>query len=104
MQIQQLAFTTRQMNSVERTPQIFNVAVICSLLSQLRSVREAIARCFDHVEELYFYDKTMSCAGIYDNICLMHGSLYMHVDHLASVCIYITFIYILYLLAVSMAK
>ena len=65
MQIQQLAFTTKQVNSVERMPQIFNVAVICSLLSQSKVVRDSIARCFDHVEELYFYDKSISCAGIY---------------------------------------
>ena len=65
MQIQQLAFTTRQVNSVERTPQIFNVAVICPLLSQLRSVHDSIARCFDYVEELYFYDEAISCAGMY---------------------------------------
>ena len=42
MEIRQLVFTTKQMNSVERTPQIFNVAVDCSLLSQLSSVHEAI--------------------------------------------------------------
>ena len=72
MKIQQLVFTTKQMNSVERTSQIFNVAVICSLLSQLSSVHEAIAQCFDHVEDLYFYDETTSYAG---KLCPMHVSL-----------------------------
>lgn len=75
MEIQELVFTTKQMNSVERTPQLFNVAVVCSLLSQLSSVHEAIARCFDHVEDLYFYDKTTSCTGLSDDV-LLYISIY----------------------------
>ena len=70
MEIRQLVFTTKQMNSVERTPQIFNVAVDCSLLSQLSSVHEAITRYFDHVEDLYFCDKTTSCTGLCDDVLL----------------------------------
>ena len=64
LQIQQLAFTTRQVNSVERTLQIFNVAVMCSQLSQLRLVHDAIDQYFDHVEELYYYDESVSFAGM----------------------------------------
>ena len=62
-QIKQLALTCRQMNSLERTLPLFNVAIICSGIGQLRIVHEAVQRCFDHVEHLYFYDKSTPLSG-----------------------------------------
>ena len=54
----------RQIKSLERTLPLFNVAIICSKMKQSKLVHEAVQRCFDHVEYLYFYDKSTSLTGI----------------------------------------
>lgn len=64
-QIKQLVFTSRQINSLER---IFNVALICSEMKQMSIVHSAAQRCFDHVENMYFYDTNITCSGTYINL------------------------------------
>ena len=45
--------------------QIYNIAVICLQRNQMHCTHEALTKCFDHVEELFFYDSAASCAGMY---------------------------------------
>jgi len=53
--ITHLVPTCRQMNSLEYTLPMFNIAIICSELSQLNKVDAAAHRCFDNVQ--YFYNE-----------------------------------------------
>ena len=39
-----------------------DIAVICSQ-NQMNFTRDAVAKCFDHVKELFFYDSEAPCAG-----------------------------------------
>ena len=57
--------TCRQINSLERMLPMFNVAIICSEIRQLQTVHEAVQPCFNHVEHLYFYNRSISLSGSY---------------------------------------
>ena len=58
-QTQQLIFTCKQINTVER---LMHIAVIFSQRNQMNFTRDAVAKCFDHVKELFFYDSEAPCA------------------------------------------
>jgi len=56
-ELEEIAYTSRQLNSTSTSLQLFNLVVLCSL-QQVESVKCAMLKCFDSVEVAYAYDKT----------------------------------------------
>ena len=64
--------------------QIYNIAVICLQRNQMDATRNALAKCFDHVEELFFMTAQLLVQVImYAHVTIsviLHIAMYAHIQ------------------------
>ena len=63
--IQQLVYTSRQLNTIPDRPlSVFNTVIVCQC-DQLAATHSALRSCYEAVEVAYWYNTAIPTTGIY---------------------------------------
>ena len=63
-EIKEMILSSRQLNGVGTGLALYNVAVVCPRRDKCAVIVEGLKQCLDHVETVFYYDKSTSCSGI----------------------------------------